>query len=164
MSVSTNGTTVFKEQSRHVLRNNASRCLRRTTMVRNYVRRDVGQPDSRTAGIANKLTEAGVQTSYVHSRNKRKSIDGNYCGDHNVGRGGFYCERKSAPSCGGLRFWGLFTPTTPISISTTLKKVIHTHTSTRRHAVRSTRTQWRNSVPHTRDIPPPTSCVYIIHA
>ena len=29
-------------QSRHVLRNNAIRCLRRTTMVRNYyVRRDV---------------------------------------------------------------------------------------------------------------------------
>ena len=46
-SVSTNGTTVFKEQSRHVLCNNASRCLRRTTMVRNYIRRDVGQPDSR---------------------------------------------------------------------------------------------------------------------
>ena len=30
----------FKEQSHHVLRNNASRCLRRT-MVRNYVQRDV---------------------------------------------------------------------------------------------------------------------------
>ena len=44
--MSTNGSTVFKEQSRHVLRNNASRCLRRTTMVRNYVRRDVGQPES----------------------------------------------------------------------------------------------------------------------
>ena len=32
-----------------------------------YVRRDVGQPDSRTAGITNKVIEAGVQTSYVHS-------------------------------------------------------------------------------------------------
>ena len=36
----------FNEQSRHVLRNNASRCLRRTTMVRNYVRHHVGQPES----------------------------------------------------------------------------------------------------------------------
>ena len=59
--MSTNGTTAFKEQSRHVLRNNAS--LRRTTMVRNYVRRDVGQPEL----ITNKLPEDGVQTSYVHS-------------------------------------------------------------------------------------------------
>ena len=32
-----------------------------------YVRRDVGQPESRTAGITNKVLEAGVQTSYVHS-------------------------------------------------------------------------------------------------
>ena len=35
------GDHSIKEQSRHVLRNKASRCLRRTTMVRNYVRRDV---------------------------------------------------------------------------------------------------------------------------
>ena len=32
--MSTNGSTVFEEQSRHVLRNNARRCLRRTTMLR----------------------------------------------------------------------------------------------------------------------------------
>ena len=37
-------TTEFKYQSHHVLRNNVSRCLRRT-MVRNYVQRDV---DTRT--------------------------------------------------------------------------------------------------------------------
>ena len=37
----------------------------------NYIRRDVGQPDSRTAGqperITNTVLEAGVQTRYVHS-------------------------------------------------------------------------------------------------
>ena len=78
---------VGKYQSRHVLRNNASRCLRRT-MVRitsdvTWDSRTAGQPDSRTAGqpdsrkagkpesrtagITNKVLEAGVQTSYVHS-------------------------------------------------------------------------------------------------
>ena len=62
-----NGTTVFKYLSRHVLRNNASRCLRRTTMVR--ITSDV-KWDSRTAaGITDKVLEAGVQTSYVHSSN-----------------------------------------------------------------------------------------------
>ena len=35
----------------------------RRTMVRNYIRRDVGQPDR----VTNKVLEAGVQTSYVHS-------------------------------------------------------------------------------------------------
>ena len=44
-----NGTTIFKKQSRHVLRNNVSRYLRRT-MVRNYVRRDV---DSRSPSQIN---------------------------------------------------------------------------------------------------------------
>ena len=69
--MSTNGTTVFKEQSRHVLRNNTSRCLRRTivriTSDVTWHSRTAGQPDSRTAGITNKVLEAGVQTSYVHS-------------------------------------------------------------------------------------------------
>ena len=32
-------------------------------MVRNYVRRDVEQPDR----VTNKVLKAGVQTSYVHS-------------------------------------------------------------------------------------------------
>ena len=42
-SVSTNGSTVFEEQSRHVLRNNARRCLRRTTINNGtyYVRREL---------------------------------------------------------------------------------------------------------------------------
>ena len=65
--MSNNGTTAFKEQSRHILRNDAS--IRRTTMVRNYVRRDVGQPEL----ITNKRPEAGVQTSYVHSRINTRS-------------------------------------------------------------------------------------------
>ena len=39
----------LKKQSRHVLRNNVCRCLRRTTMVRNYVRRDV---DTRTDRVS----------------------------------------------------------------------------------------------------------------
>ena len=60
-SVSTNGSTVFEEQSRHVLRNNARWCLRRTTMVR--ITSDVNW----TPGRANKVLGAGVQTSYVHS-------------------------------------------------------------------------------------------------
>ena len=56
--MSTNGSTVFEEQSRHVLRNNARRCLCRTTMVRNYVRRDV---DTRSA--TQLKSQSGVQTS-----------------------------------------------------------------------------------------------------
>ena len=72
--MSTNGSTVFEEQSRHVLRNNTSRRLRCTTMIRNYVRRDVGQPPGRT----DKVLEAGVQTSYDHSSinecNKRTPV------------------------------------------------------------------------------------------
>ena len=38
-------------------------------MVRNYVRRDVRQPDR----ITDKVLEAGVQTSYVHSSKNNKS-------------------------------------------------------------------------------------------
>ena len=65
--MSTNGSTVFEEQSRQVLRNNARRCLRRTTMVR--ITSDVNWTAmSRTRpGRANKVLGAGVQTSYVHS-------------------------------------------------------------------------------------------------
>ena len=63
-SASTDGSTVFEEQSRHVLRNNARRCLRRTTMVR--ITSDVNW----TPGRANKVLGAGVQTSYVHSRKR----------------------------------------------------------------------------------------------
>ena len=59
--MSTNGSTVVEEQSRHVLRNNARRCLRRTTMVR--ITSDVNW----TPGRANKVIGAGVETSYVHS-------------------------------------------------------------------------------------------------
>ena len=59
--MSTNGSIVFEEQSRHVLRNNARRCLRRATMVR--ITSDVNW----TPGRANKVLGAGVQTSYVHS-------------------------------------------------------------------------------------------------
>ena len=36
-------------------------------MVRNYVRRDVGQPPTDPPGRTNKVLKAGVQTSYVHS-------------------------------------------------------------------------------------------------
>ena len=56
----------------HVLRNNVSQHsigstpFARRTMVRNYVRRDVGHPDR----VTNKVLEAGVQTSYVHSSKK----------------------------------------------------------------------------------------------
>ena len=59
--MSTNGSTVFEEQSRHVLRNNARRCLRRTTLLR--ITSDVTWTPAR----ANKVLGAGVQTSYVHS-------------------------------------------------------------------------------------------------
>ena len=48
-------------KNNHVLRNNARRCLRRTTMVR--ITSDVNW----TPGRANKVLGAGVQTSYVHS-------------------------------------------------------------------------------------------------
>ena len=48
-------------QSRHVLRNNARRCLRRTKMVR--ITSDVNW----TPGRANKVLGADVQTSYVPS-------------------------------------------------------------------------------------------------
>ena len=63
MSVSTNGSTVFEEQSRHVLRNNASRWLRRTTMVR--IASDVKWTPRQSESLANNLLGAGVQTSFV---------------------------------------------------------------------------------------------------
>ena len=47
----------------HVLRNNVSRCLRRT-MVRNYVRCDV---DIRSESLKNKLPVMVPQTRFVHS-------------------------------------------------------------------------------------------------
>ena len=67
--MSTNGSTVFEEQSRHVLRNNARRCLRRTTTTMVRITSDVNWTAmSRTRpGRANKVLGAGVQTSYVHS-------------------------------------------------------------------------------------------------
>ena len=36
-------------------------------MVRNCVRRDVGQPPAHSDTVTNNAVEAGVQTSYVHS-------------------------------------------------------------------------------------------------
>ena len=66
--MSTNGSTLFEEQSRHVLRINARRCLRRTTMVR--ITSDV----TWTPGRANKVLGAGVQRSYVHSSIKYSRV------------------------------------------------------------------------------------------
>ena len=45
----------------------------RRTMVRNFVRRDVGQPDR----VTNQVIKAGVQTSYVHASKIAKATSRN---------------------------------------------------------------------------------------
>ena len=66
-------TVIFEEQSRHVLRNNARRCLRRTTIVRNYVRREVDTRSATQIKVPELESKLVVHSSIINQLDNKPS-------------------------------------------------------------------------------------------